>query len=124
MSQMGMFNSCFLTDDEDRSKIPSECRNFHQCHQLHFIWVINHTWSTSSHVDLVITPKALLLKRMSCFFDRFLGKLTTREAFLGLSFSIRIIQGLGEAGYITASFSLVADGFPNSVETTFVSELR
>lgn len=49
-----------------------------------------------------------------------LDKIKGREEFVALSFIIRIIQGLGEAGYITAAFSLIAKEFPDCIATTFV----
>jgi hypothetical protein len=38
-----------------------------------------------------------------------------------LSYMVRIVEALGNAAFLTASFALVAAEFPRSVATTFVS---
>ena len=43
------------------------------------------------------------------------------DAFIGLSFAVRIVEALGSAAFLTASFAIVAAEFPDSVATTFVS---
>jgi len=41
------------------------------------------------------------------------------SAFIGLSFTIRIIEALGNAAFLTSAFTIVAAEFPDSVATTF-----
>lgn len=41
--------------------------------------------------------------------------------FITLAFTIRIIEALGNAAFLTASFAIIAKEFPNNVGTTFVS---
>ncbi|KAF4528886.1 hypothetical protein B566_EDAN017379 [Ephemera danica] len=41
--------------------------------------------------------------------------------FIGLSFVIRIVEALGNAAFLTASFAIIAKEFPDSVATTFAS---
>ena len=43
--------------------------------------------------------------------------------FITLAFVIRIIEALGNAAFLTASFSIIAKEFPNNIATTFVSSL-
>ncbi|KAK2718531.1 MFS-type transporter SLC18B1-like isoform X2 [Artemia franciscana] len=42
-------------------------------------------------------------------------------SFIGLSFAIRIIEAIGNAGYLTASYSYLAAEFPSTVATVFAS---
>lgn len=44
--------------------------------------------------------------------------------FITLAFAIRIIEALGNAAFLTASFAIIAKEFPNNVGTTFVSLSR
>lgn len=41
--------------------------------------------------------------------------------FITLAFAIRIVEALGNAAFLTASFAIIAKEFPNNVATTFVS---
>jgi hypothetical protein len=41
--------------------------------------------------------------------------------FIVLSFLIRIVEALGNAAFLTASFAIIAKEFPDNVATTFVS---
>lgn len=41
--------------------------------------------------------------------------------FITLAFVIRIIEALGNAAFLTASFAIIAKEFPNNVSTTFAS---
>lgn len=40
--------------------------------------------------------------------------------FISLAFIIRIVEALGNAAFLTASFSIIAKEFPNNIATTFV----
>ena len=46
------------------------------------------------------------------------------QLFIGLSFAIRIVEAMGNAGFLTASFAIIAKEFPDNVATTFVSIRR
>ena len=41
--------------------------------------------------------------------------------FIILSFVIRIVEALGNAAFLTASFAIIAKEFPDNVATTFAS---
>ncbi|XP_037082981.1 MFS-type transporter SLC18B1-like [Pollicipes pollicipes] len=51
----------------------------------------------------------------------FLDKVYDTELFIGLSFAIRIVEAMGNAGFLTASFAIIAKEFPDNVATTFAS---
>jgi MFS family permease len=50
-----------------------------------------------------------------------LDKVDGHKTFIGLAFAIRIVEALGNAAFLTASFAIIAKEFPNNVATTFVS---
>lgn len=57
----------------------------------------------------------------TCILFGLLDKVFPTEAFIGLSFAIRIVEALGNAAFLTASFSLIAREFPSSVGATFAA---
>ncbi|KAJ8673676.1 hypothetical protein QAD02_004938 [Eretmocerus hayati] len=54
-------------------------------------------------------------------FFGLLHRIDGHYPFIILSFVIRIIEALGNAAFLTASFSIIAKEFPNNVATTFAS---
>lgn len=50
-----------------------------------------------------------------------LDKVPGHIPFVALAFSIRIVEAMGNAAFLTASFAIIATEFPNNVATTFVS---
>ncbi|KAG8238448.1 hypothetical protein J437_LFUL002905, partial [Ladona fulva] len=50
-----------------------------------------------------------------------LDKVEGHVAFITLSFLIRIVEAMGNAAFLTASFAIIAKEFPESVATTFAS---
>ncbi|XP_060518958.1 MFS-type transporter SLC18B1-like [Cylas formicarius] len=50
-----------------------------------------------------------------------LDKVNGRYMFIVLSFIIRIVEALGNAAFLTASFAIIAKEFPQNVATTFAS---
>jgi len=50
-----------------------------------------------------------------------LNRFEDTDVFVGLSFFIRMVQGAGNAGFLTASFAIVASEFPDRVATMFAS---
>ncbi|XP_050309517.1 MFS-type transporter SLC18B1-like [Anthonomus grandis grandis] len=50
-----------------------------------------------------------------------LDKIEGRYPFIILSFIIRIIEAMGNAAFLTASFAIIAKEFPDKVATTFAS---
>lgn len=52
---------------------------------------------------------------------RLLDKVDGRYTFISLSFIIRIVEAMGNAAFLTASFAIIAKEFPDNVGTTFVS---
>lgn len=52
-----------------------------------------------------------------------LDKVEGHILFVTLAFAIRIVEALGNAAFLTASFAIIAKEFPNNVATMFVSEL-
>jgi hypothetical protein len=57
---------------------------------------------------------------MAC---RFLDRIEGHYPFIGLSFLIRIVEALGNAAFLTASFAIIAKEFPDNVATTFVGAI-
>lgn len=51
-----------------------------------------------------------------------LDKIEGRYPFISLSFVVRIVEAMGNAAFLTASFAIIAKEFPNNVATTFVSK--
>lgn len=52
-----------------------------------------------------------------------LDKVDGHVPFIVLSFLIRIVEALGNAAFLTASFAIIAKEFPDNVATTFVCYL-
>ena len=52
---------------------------------------------------------------------RLLDRVDEHYPFIVLSFLIRIVEALGNAAFLTASFAIIAKEFPDNVATTFVS---
>lgn len=50
-----------------------------------------------------------------------LDRIPGHDLFIGLAFTIRIIEALGNAAFLTASFTIIATEFPNSVGTSFAT---
>lgn len=50
-----------------------------------------------------------------------LDKVPGHLPFISLAFAIRIVEALGNAAFLTASFAIIAKEFPNNVAITFVS---
>ena len=55
----------------------------------------------------------------TCIMFGFLDRINNCTAFIGLSFAIRIIEAMGNSGFLTASFSIIAKEFPENVGATF-----
>jgi MFS family permease len=73
-----------------------------------------------------IGPKLLfnggILTTGTCaIFFGLLDKVEGHYPFIILSFLIRIIEALGNAAFLTASFAIIAKEFPDNVATTFAS---
>ncbi|XP_055546361.1 MFS-type transporter SLC18B1-like isoform X3 [Wyeomyia smithii] len=50
-----------------------------------------------------------------------LDRIPSHIPFITLAFVIRIVEALGNAAFLTASFAIIAKEFPNNVATTFAS---
>lgn len=50
-----------------------------------------------------------------------LDRVPGHDAFIALAFTIRIVEALGNAAFLTASFTIIATEFPNSVGTSFAT---
>ncbi|XP_076030715.1 MFS-type transporter SLC18B1-like [Oratosquilla oratoria] len=57
----------------------------------------------------------------TCILFGFLDRIDDTRAFIGLSFAVRIVEAMGNAAFLTASFSLIAMEFPDNVGATFAS---
>ncbi|XP_045590438.1 MFS-type transporter SLC18B1 [Procambarus clarkii] len=57
----------------------------------------------------------------TCIMFGFLDRINNTTAFIGLSFAIRIVEAMGNSGFLTASFSIIAKEFPDNVGATFAS---
>ncbi|XP_046741786.1 MFS-type transporter SLC18B1-like [Diprion similis] len=73
-----------------------------------------------------IGPKLLfnggILTTGTCaIFFGLLDRVEGHYPFIILSFAIRIVEALGNAAFLTASFAIIAKEFPDNVATTFAS---
>ncbi|CAG9803605.1 unnamed protein product [Chironomus riparius] len=50
-----------------------------------------------------------------------LDRVPEHDAFIALAFAIRIVEALGNAAFLTASFTIIATEFPNSIGTSFAT---
>lgn len=50
-----------------------------------------------------------------------LDRVPGHDAFITLAFVIRIVEALGNAAFLTASFTIIATEFPNSIGTSFAT---
>ncbi|KAG7163416.1 MFS-type transporter SLC18B1-like [Homarus americanus] len=57
----------------------------------------------------------------TCIMFGFLDRINDTNVFIGLSFAIRIVEAMGNSGFLTASFSIIAKEFPDNVGATFAS---
>lgn len=57
----------------------------------------------------------------AAIFFGLLDRVPGHVPFITLAFVIRIIEALGNAAFLTASFAIIAKEFPNNVATTFAS---
>ncbi|XP_042859973.1 MFS-type transporter SLC18B1-like [Penaeus japonicus] len=57
----------------------------------------------------------------TCILFGFLDRINDTTSFIGLSFLIRIVEAMGNSGFLTASFSIIAKEFPENVGATFAS---
>ena len=57
----------------------------------------------------------------TCILFGFLNHIATTKAFVGLAFAVRIVEAMGNAGFLTASFSIIAKEFPDNVGSTFAA---
>jgi len=57
----------------------------------------------------------------TCILFGFLDRIDDGTTFIALSFLIRIIEAMGNSGFLTASFSIIAKEFPDNVGATFAS---
>ena len=53
--------------------------------------------------------------------DRILDRVPNGMPFISLAFFVRILEGVGAASFLTASYTIMAGEFPDRVATTFVS---
>ena len=58
---------------------------------------------------------------ISCICFGFLNQMPTTALFLGFSFLIRIVEALGYAAFVTTTFSIIAQTFPDNVAFTFAT---
>ncbi|ODM87702.1 MFS-type transporter SLC18B1 [Orchesella cincta] len=78
--------------------------------------------ATPTEYGLVFGVFELTMFLVSPFYGKFtLDQIQDRVWFIGLSFLIRILEASGNAGFSTASFTIIACEFPDSVATTFAS---
>ncbi|CAG7829141.1 unnamed protein product [Allacma fusca] len=79
-----------------------------------------------SLIGRAVSPKLMFCLGMfitgSCaLMFGFLDYIESGTLFIVMSFICRIIQACGDSAYVTASFTIVALEFPNSVATTFAT---
>jgi MFS family permease len=56
-----------------------------------------------------------------CVLFGLLDRIEDKWTFISMSFAIRTVEAIGNAGFATATFTIIAIEFPDSVATTFVS---
>jgi len=56
---------------------------------------------------------------LMCIAFGFLDRVSGGDVFIGLSLANRIVAGVGNSAFLSASFTLVAQVFPNTVSTIF-----
>ena len=54
-----------------------------------------------------------------CVAFGFLNRISSADAFINMSFVIRIIEAFGNSAFLSASFTMVAKMFPSNVSTMF-----
>ncbi|ODM98602.1 MFS-type transporter SLC18B1 [Orchesella cincta] len=69
----------------------------------------------------VVFNAGIFITGTCCVLFGLLDQIQDRFWFIGLSFLIRILEATGNAGFSTASFTIIACEFPDSVATTFAS---
>ncbi|XP_063708219.1 MFS-type transporter SLC18B1-like isoform X2 [Culicoides brevitarsis] len=69
----------------------------------------------------VLFNAGILTTSTSVILFGLLDRIPGHTAFITLAFVIRIIEALGNAAFLTASFTIIAKEFPNNVATTFAS---
>lgn len=57
----------------------------------------------------------------TCILFGFLNRINDTKPFIYLSFLVRIVEALGNAGFLTASFSIIAKEFEDDVGSTFAA---
>lgn len=62
----------------------------------------------------------IITSAISAILFGLLDKVPGHYPFITLAFGIRIVEALGNAAFLTASFSIIAKEFPNNIATTFV----
>ncbi|XP_077516656.1 MFS-type transporter SLC18B1-like [Amblyomma americanum] len=72
----------------------------------------------------IVKPRFMLISGllyvgMASILFGFLNKCPPGATFLGLAIAIRVIEGVGTAGFQTAVFSIVAAEFPTSLATSY-----
>ncbi|GJQ84892.1 hypothetical protein Trydic_g507 [Trypoxylus dichotomus] len=78
--------------------------------------------ATATEYGLVFGIFELVVFIVSPLYGQHLNKLGVKLVFNGaLSFIIRIIEAMGNAAFLTASFAIIAKEFPDNVATTFAS---
>ncbi|CAK9807234.1 MFS-type transporter SLC18B1 [Anthophora plagiata] len=87
------------------------------------VFIISPVYGKNLHR---IGPKLLfnggILTTGTCaIFFGLLDKVEGHYPFIILSFVIRIIEAMGNAAFLTASFAIIAKEFPDNVATTFAS---
>lgn len=71
-------------------------------------------------LDLIIYKQCLRLRCLICLYPLIQG----HNLFITLAFAIRIIEAVGNAAFLTASFAIIAKEFPDNIGTTFVSSIH
>lgn len=91
--------------------------NRYVSHCFRFDWSDSGKCRPNIHFSNASMRKAMNHKLSWFFFLIFQG----RMLFITLAFVIRIIEALGNAAFLTASFAIIAKEFPDKVSVTFAS---
>lgn len=69
----------------------------------------------------LINNAGILTVSVMCILFGFLDRLESTETFIGFSFAVRIVEAMGNAAFVTSSFSIIAKEFPKNVGAAFAA---
>ncbi|XP_071516664.1 MFS-type transporter SLC18B1-like [Panulirus ornatus] len=68
-----------------------------------------------------INNAGILTVSIMCILFGFLDRMDDTNTFIGFSFAVRIVEAMGNAAFVTSSFSIIAKEFPKNVGAAFAA---